>query len=34
MLLAIRCCGTIPHDVDVNTQVEAAVGGQGPSGRS
>ena len=27
-------CGTIPHDVDVNTQIEAAVGGQGPSSRS
>ena len=27
-------CGTIPHDVDVNTQIEAAVGAQGPSSRS
>ena len=27
-------CGTIPHDVDVNTRIEAAVGGQGPSSRS
>jgi hypothetical protein len=25
--------GTIPHDVDVNTQIEAAVGGQGSSSR-
>ena len=27
-------CGAILHDVDVNTQSEAAVGGQGPSSRS
>jgi hypothetical protein len=27
-------CDTIPHDVDVDTQIEAAAGGQGSSSRS